>query len=82
MLRVTPFLSVPSCHGAVFASVCLLLESTHVGLTCVVGRWAWSPLAVKMMSVAGSGEWFVTLSTPHVILSRFMNGRHFNSSVV
>jgi hypothetical protein len=37
---------------------------------------------VKMMSVAGSGEWFVTLSTPHVILSRFMNGRHFNSSVV
>jgi hypothetical protein len=49
----------------VCVSVHLLLEYMHVGLTYVAGRWAWSPLAVIMTSVAG--EWFTTLSTLRTI---------------
>jgi hypothetical protein len=63
MLRVAPFLPVPSCRGAVCASIHLLWESTCLGLTYMSSKWTWSPLAVKMMSVARSGEWFTTLST-------------------
>jgi hypothetical protein len=40
MVRVTPFLLVSSCHGGVCASICLLQESTCVGLTCVASQWA------------------------------------------
>jgi hypothetical protein len=39
-----------------------------VGLTCMADRWAWSPLVVKAMSIIGSGERFMTLSMPCMIL--------------
>jgi hypothetical protein len=68
MLWVTPFLLVLLCHGTVCVFVRLLRESTHVGLTCLPGRWAWSSLAVKTTLVAASGEWFVTLSMLYIIL--------------
>jgi hypothetical protein len=67
-LWATHFLLVPSCRGVVCASVRHLQESTQVGLTCVADWWAWSPLAAKVTSAAGGGEWFMTLSTPRTIL--------------
>jgi hypothetical protein len=63
------FLMVPLCCGVVCASIHSLRESTHVGLTSVAGRWAWSLLAVKAMSVAVGGEWSATLSMPRTILT-------------
>jgi hypothetical protein len=38
-----------------------------VGLTYVTGRWTLSPLEVRATLVAGSSEWFTSLSTPHTI---------------
>jgi hypothetical protein len=62
------FLLEPLCRGVVCASVHLLREPVHMGLTYVTNRWAWSPLVVKVTSVAYSSEWFITLSTPRMIL--------------
>jgi hypothetical protein len=39
----------------------------HVGLICMVDRWALSPLAVGAAPIAGGGKLFLILRMPHMI---------------
>jgi hypothetical protein len=62
------FLLAPPCHGVVGVSIHLLQELTHVGLTCMADQWARSPLAVRVVPVAGGDKLFMILGMTCTIL--------------
>jgi hypothetical protein len=39
-----------------------------VGLICVAGRWALSPLVARVASIANGGKLFMTLGMLHIFL--------------
>jgi hypothetical protein len=47
------FLLVPLSRGVVGAPACLLQESRHTRLVCVVDHWVKPPLSVRVGPVAG-----------------------------
>jgi hypothetical protein len=60
-------LLVPSCRGVMGVSVCLPWEPKRVRLICMAGRWAWPPLAARVMPGAHCSEPSATLGMPRRI---------------
>jgi hypothetical protein len=68
-LWATHLILAPLCHGVMGVPVHLLQESRHMGMICVAGRWAWSPLSMRVVLVANGSRLFMILGMPCTIPS-------------